>query len=90
MKLSLPRLRQIQLTSKPWPLSKIVEQKHRVCLAVHPSKLLFDKQALNAWLATFQLEFSAPLSQQNSENTFFAFAQHIPPWEAHFSASYIF
>jgi hypothetical protein len=79
MELSLPRLRLIQLTSKPWPLSKIIEQKHRVCLEVHPSKL-----------ATFQLEFSAPLSQQNSENTFFAFAQHIPPWEAHFLASHIF
>jgi hypothetical protein len=29
-------------------------------LAIHPSKLCFDKQALNALLATLQLEFSTP------------------------------
>ncbi len=29
-------------------------------------KIALDKQVLNAWLATFQLESSAPLSQPNS------------------------
>jgi hypothetical protein len=66
-----PQRQQIQLTLKPWLLSKIPVQKCSVCLAVHLSKLGFRKQALNAWLATFQLEFSTPLSQQNSEETFF-------------------
>jgi hypothetical protein len=69
---------QIQLTSKPWPLSKIVAQKHSVCSAVHPSKLLFDKQALDAWLEMFQLEFSAQLSLQNSEKTFFCICTTFP------------
>ncbi len=39
LELSLPWWRQIQLTSKPWPLSKIVARNHSVCLAVHLYKL---------------------------------------------------
>jgi hypothetical protein len=31
-------------------------------------------------MVTVQLEFSTQLSQQNSEKTFFAFAQHFPLW----------
>jgi hypothetical protein len=63
---------------KPWLLSKIVAQKCSECLAVHLSKLRFDKQALNACLATFQLELSAPLSQQNSVKTFFCICTTFP------------
>ncbi len=71
LELSPPRRWQIQLTLKPWPLSKIVVRKRSVYSAVHPSKLRFDKQVLYAWFEMFQLEFSTPLSQQNSEKTFF-------------------
>jgi hypothetical protein len=70
MELSPTWWRQIQLTSKPWLLNEIVAWKHSVCSAVHLSKLRFDMQALNAWLTTFQLEISAPLSQKNSEVIF--------------------
>jgi hypothetical protein len=63
--------RQFQLTSKPWPPSKTAGQKHGVCLAVHPSNLLSDKQVLNTWLVMFPQEFFIPSSQQNSEKTLF-------------------
>ncbi len=63
---SPPRRRQIQLTSKPWPLSKTAAQKCSVCWAVHPSNLLSDKQAPNTWLAMFPWEFFVPSFQQNS------------------------
>jgi hypothetical protein len=68
LELSLLWQRQIQLNSKPWPLSKIVVQKRSVCLAVHLYKLRSDKQAC---LAMFQLAFSTPLSQQNLGKTYF-------------------
>jgi hypothetical protein len=38
----------------------------------------FDKQALNAWSATFHLEFSAPSSQQNPGKTFFCSCTTFP------------
>ncbi len=52
---------QIQLTTKPWSLSKIVAWKCSVCLAVHLSKWRFDKQGPNAWLTMFQLVFFCPI-----------------------------
>jgi hypothetical protein len=58
LELSPLQQRQIQLTSKPLPLSKIIAQP------------------LNAWLATFQLGISAPLSQQNSENMYIFWHLH--------------
>ncbi len=69
---------QFQLTSKPWPLSKIVVWKRRFSWRFTLSKLHFNKQALNAWLATFQLEFSTLLSQRNSEKTFFCICTTFP------------
>jgi hypothetical protein len=84
LELSLPRRRQIQLTSKPWPLSKIAAQKRSVCLAVHPSKLHFGKQALNVWLETSPQAFFAQLSLKSSEKMFFKLA--FTPWEARLSA----
>jgi hypothetical protein len=62
LELSLPQWWRIQLISKPWPQSKIATQKRSVCSAVHPSNLLSNKQALNARLAIFTLEFVVPLS----------------------------
>jgi hypothetical protein len=48
--------------------NRSAETQH--CLAVHPSNLLSDKQALNAWLAMFPRKFFIPLSRQNSKKTF--------------------
>jgi hypothetical protein len=73
-----------------WPPIKTAAQKHSVWSAVHPSNLLSNKQALNAWLVMFQQEIFVPLFQQNSKKTFFAFAQHFPPWEAGLSAPCVF
>ncbi len=78
LELLLPWRRQIQPTSKPWPPSKIAAHKCSVCLAVHPSNLLSDKQALNSWLAMFPLEFFVPSSQQNSIKTFFCTCTTFP------------
>jgi hypothetical protein len=85
-----PQRRQIQLTLKPWLLSETAAQKHSICSAVHLSNLPSDKQALNAWLVMFPWEFFIPSFQQNSEKTFFAFAQHFPSWEASLSAPCVF
>ncbi len=64
---SPPQLWQIQWISKRWPPSKTVAQKCSVCWAAHPLNWLSARQALNAWLATFPLAFSAQLSLSNSE-----------------------
>jgi hypothetical protein len=55
---------------KPWPLSKIAAQKRSVCLAVHPSKLRFGKQALNAWLAAPLQVFSPSCSKKVQKAVF--------------------
>jgi hypothetical protein len=57
--------RQIQSTSKQWPLSKIAEQKRSICSPEHLSNLPFAKQALTAWLGMFQQAFFVPLSHKS-------------------------
>jgi hypothetical protein len=66
------------LTSKPWPPSKTTAQKCIVCFAVHPSNLLSDKQAFNAWLVMFPRKFFVSSSQQNYERTIFCICKAFP------------
>jgi hypothetical protein len=74
------------LTLKPCPLSKIAAQKRSTFLAVHPSKLHFGNQALNAWLAMSLWAFFTQLFLKNSEKMFFYTAYYFTPWEARLSA----
>jgi hypothetical protein len=59
-------------------------------LAVHPSALLFAKQALSAWLGMSPRVFFAQCWRKNSEKTFFSPAQLFPPWEARLPAACFF
>jgi hypothetical protein len=67
---------------KLWPPSKTAAQKRSACSAVHPSNKPFAKQAAKVSLAMFQQVFFAPLSNKNSEKTFFPFSQHFTSGEA--------
>ncbi len=72
LKQSPPRRRQIQWILKLWLLSQTAVRKHSACLAVHPSKWPFAKQALNTSLVMCQQEFFAPLSHRTSEKASFS------------------
>jgi hypothetical protein len=55
-----------------WLLSKTADRKCSICLTVHPSPLLFVKQALRAWLATYPQVF--PTSGVGKIPKFFFYA----------------
>ncbi len=47
-----------------WPPIKTAAQKHSVWSAVHPSNLLSNKQALNAWLVMYNRRFLSHCSSK--------------------------
>ncbi len=65
-----PLWSQTQWIMKRWPPSKTVVQKRSACWVAHLSNWLSTRQALNAWLATFLLASSDPLSPKSSGKIF--------------------
>jgi hypothetical protein len=59
-------------------------------LAVHPSNLLSEKQALSAWWQYFHWSFLPHCPSKIPKRNVFALGQHFPPWEACHSASCVF